>query len=357
MDVSPRIGVIEDPRFQDHEEPAHHPEAAARLVAVRHAVEAVCQVQPDAFQRFEPSHASDDDILRVHTGDHLRGVEAAVKQAPTQLDADTYVSRESFDVARLAAGSCVDLAIKIAAGEIDCGFAALRPPGHHAESGHAMGFCLFNNVAIAARALQQHTGIEKVLILDWDVHHGNGSQHSFESDPSILYMSTHQFPFYPGTGAAGEVGLGMGAGATLNVPMPEGCGDFEYIGVMQHLIAPAALEFDPDFILVSCGFDAHAADPLGSMEISAAGFRAMTQIVQEVANSACRGRVAYILEGGYSALGLAEGTTSVLAEVMNPSSTSLLGTPVPLDDGANLQRIVNTVSLVHERHFESIKAR
>lgn len=357
MDVTRRIGVIEDPRFQDHVEPTHHPEAAARLVAVGQALSHWRALAPDSLRTLAPSVATDDDVLLVHTAEHLRNVEAAAKRGHGRLDPDTFISPASFDVARLAAGSCVDLAIQVASGELDAGFAALRPPGHHAEARKAMGFCLFNSVAIAARALQQHAGIEKVLIIDVDVHHGNGTQHSFESDPSILYMSTHQFPFYPGTGAARECGLGMGIGATFNVPMPPGCGDYEYIGVMQHLIAPVALEFDPDFILVSCGFDAHESDPLGSMGITAAGFRAIAQIIQEVANSVCSGRVAYVLEGGYSARGLVEGTTSVLSALFDSQPDSLLGSPVSIDAGSNLANIVDAVTAVHEQNYACIKVR
>ena len=192
------------------------------------------------------------------------------------------------------------------------------------------------------------------MILDWDVHHGNGSQHSFAEDPSILYVSTHQFPFYPGTGAANEVGSGVGSGATVNIPMPPGCGDLEYIGVLQQLFTPIALEFDPDFILVSCGFDAHQSDPLGSMAISGAGFRAMTQIVREVAETACNGRIAYVLEGGYSALGLAEGTVAVLSGMLESASNQTSPARVEVVNGGNLQHIVKTVSQVHHRNFADI---
>jgi acetoin utilization deacetylase AcuC-like enzyme len=354
MDVTRRISVIEDPRFRNHIAPDGHPEAPERLLAVGKTLSEWEQRLPNALERRAPRPASDEEILRVHTADHLRRIQDAVKHAPARLDADTFVSSESFEVARLAAGSCVGLAIEIAKGDALCGFAALRPPGHHAEADHAMGFCLFNGVAIAARALQQELGIEKVLILDWDVHHGNGSQHSFAEDPSILYVSTHQFPFYPGTGAADEAGLGVGYGATVNIPMPAGCGDPEYIGVLQQLFTPIALEFDPDFILVSCGFDAHRSDPLGSMEISEAGFRGMTQIVREVAETACNGRIAYILEGGYSAQGLAEGTAAVLSGMLETDRGLLSPARVAVSPGSNLHQIVKSVSQVHHSTFASI---
>ena len=355
MDVTRRIGVIEDRRFQTHTAPDGHPEAAARMVAVGQALSAWEKRSPGSIERIEPRLASDEEILSVHTLDHLHRVEAAVARAPTHLDADTFVSAESLNVALLAAGSCVDLAMHVARAELDSGFAALRPPGHHAESDRAMGFCLFNSVAITARALQQVAGIEKVLILDWDVHHGNGSQHSFEDDPSVLYMSTHQFPFYPGTGAAGEVGIDRGRGATVNIPMPPGCGDYEYIGVLTRLFAPIAIEFDPDFILISCGFDAHQADPLGSMQLSAAGFLGMTQIVREVAETVCGGRIVYILEGGYSASGLFEGTTAVLEGML--AADLERATPPPAAaprEGSNLNQIASLVSQAHSETYSSI---
>lgn len=346
--------VVEDPRFQDHQGPEGHPESPARLVAVSEALKQWEGHAPGSLERVAPRAASDEEILSVHTDDHLRGVEAAMKRAPGNLDADTFISPQSFDVARLAAGSCVDLALRVAAGESTQAFAALRPPGHHAESDRAMGFCLFNGVAIAARALQKQAGIDRILILDWDVHHGNGTQHSFEGERDILYVSCHQFPFYPGTGAAGEAGTGMGIGSTLNIPMPAGCGDYEYIAVFQHLFAPAVLEFDPDFILVSCGFDAHEADPLGSMGLTQTGYFALTQIVREVAETVCNGRLAYILEGGYAARGLGEGTLAVLDAMLQESPESLLSNRLEVPDGSNLADIVRAVKNVHSSHFKGL---
>ena len=174
-----------------------------------------------------------------------------------------------------------------------------------------MGFCLFNNAAIAARAVQREAGVERVLVLDWDVHHGNGTQHTFETDPSVLYVSTHQYPFYPGTGAAGEIGIGRGEGATLNVPMPAGCGDAEYVGVFQRVIAPAARAFRPDYWIVSCGFDAHEDDPLAAMRVTQSGYAALTAIVRALADELSGGRMLFVLEGGYSLRGLREGTRRV----------------------------------------------
>jgi len=354
MTATRRMHVVEDPRFRDHVAPEGHPEKPARLLAVGEAIQQWDAHAPGTLERVVPRAATDEEILAVHSGEHLRTIEAASRTAPGRIDADTYISPDSFEVARLAAGTCADLALRVASGTADRAFAALRPPGHHAEADRAMGFCLFNGVAIAARALQQQAGIDRILILDWDVHHGNGTQHSFEGERDVLYVSTHQFPFYPGTGAADEVGHGMGIGATLNIPMPPGCGDYEYIAVFQHLFAPAALEFDPDFILVSAGFDAHETDPLGSMQISRTGYFAMTQIVREVAETVCNGRLAFILEGGYAAQGLAEGTLSMLEAMLQDTPESLLSQPLDVPEGSNLHDIVRTVRQVHATHFSRL---
>jgi acetoin utilization deacetylase AcuC-like enzyme len=357
MNVTRRISVVEDPRFLEHVAPEGHPEKPARLLAVAEVLSELESRSPETIERLSPVEGTDEQILLVHSLEHLKTVEATAARAPTHLDADTYVSSNSFAVARLAAGSITDLALRVARGDAPAGFAFLRPPGHHAESTHAMGFCLFNSVAIAARALQVEAGIEKIMIFDWDVHHGNGTQHSFEGDPSILYVSTHQFPFYPGTGSNSECGTGRGIGTTLNIPMPPGCGDFEYIGAMQRILVPAARQFDPDFILISCGFDAHHADPLGSMRVTGLGYRAMTQIMRELSDELCGGRIAFVLEGGYSPQGLKEGTAGVLTGMLEPESEPLPDAPVDVPEGSNLKAIVEAVADVHGDTIPAIRRR
>jgi len=213
---------------------------------------------------------------------------------------DVGICPESYDISLLAAGSPIMLADKIIQGEIDNGFVLARPPGHHAERDQAMGFCLFNNVAILARYLQQQHHIDKVLILDWDVHHGNGSQHSFEDDPSVLYISTHEYPYYPGTGAYTETGIGKGLGATLNCPMPAGAGDEDYESAFMEKILPKIDNFRADFIIISAGFDAHIDDPLGHIRLSTGFFGWMTQRVMEMAHKHCQDRIISVLEGGYN---------------------------------------------------------
>jgi acetoin utilization deacetylase AcuC-like enzyme len=302
-----------------------------------------------------PRPADDEEILRVHGREHLTRLAEATRRAPLQLDPDTYLSERSLAVARLAAGGAIDLARAVVRRDLPTGLAAIRPPGHHAEASRAMGFCLLNNVAVTARALQVEEGVERVLVFDWDVHHGNGTQHSFEEDPSVLYVSTHQFPYYPGTGAAGETGRGAGEGATLNVPLPAGCGDAEYVGAVQRLLVPAARAFRPDVVLVSAGFDAHADDPLAAMTVTAAGFAAMAAVVRHLADDLCGGRLVFLLEGGYAASGLREGTDAVVRAALAPEAPAL---PAPVDapEGTLLRRAVDQVVNAHRGRIPGLGA-
>jgi acetoin utilization deacetylase AcuC-like enzyme len=351
MDARRATVVAEDLRYREHRAPEGHPERPARLEAVHAAIQA-CE---PGLERLPARAASPDEILRVHSRAHLDRVAEAARRAPVHLDPDTYVSPASYEVALLAAGAAIDLTRRVAAGRATAGLAAVRPPGHHAEATRAMGFCLFNNVAIAARALQAEDRVERILILDWDVHHGNGTQHCFEDDPTVLYLSTHQFPYYPGSGAASEAGSGAGAGFTVNVPMPAGCGDVEYLGAFQRVIAPVARAFRPELLLVSCGFDAHQDDPLAQMQLTGAGFRGMAALVRALADDLCEGRLALVLEGGYAASGLREGTAAVL-EALLPE------TPLPPHPTVNsgtsrtLGAIVDRVAAVHRKQYPELGA-
>jgi acetoin utilization deacetylase AcuC-like enzyme len=355
MDPGRPILVSEDPRFREHVAPRGHPECPERLLAVGEALADFQGQHAGALERIALRRADESEILRVHRAELLKSVEAAVRRAPAHLDPDTFVSPESDAVARLAAGSTIDLALRVASSQGVAGFGAVRPPGHHAESGRAMGFCLFNNVAIAARALQQEQGIGKLMILDWDVHHGNGTQHSFEDAPSILYVSTHQFPFYPGTGDFGEAGTGAGQGATVNIPLPAGSGDLEYMGAFQRIVVPVTQQFRPEMILVSCGFDAHDDDPLASMRVSRQGYLEMTRIVRKLAEDLCGGRLCFVLEGGYSPIGLREGTLAVLEGLREdpPRPPS----PAPeMPAGSALRSVVDQVHRVHGSRYPGLGA-
>ena len=225
------VQVIGDPRFRDHRAPPGHPERPERLDGVELALADL----PDRVETKAPRAASFDELRGVHDERMLRRLIATRGTRDGQLDPDTYYVADSFDVACLAAGASIDLVRDALRGEVPRGFAAVRPPGHHAEADRPMGFCLLNNVAIATRVAQRELGKPRILIFDWDVHHGNGTQHVFEDDPDVLYVSTHQFPFYPGTGDHREAGVGRGIGATLNIPMPPGCGDAEYVGVVLRI--------------------------------------------------------------------------------------------------------------------------
>jgi acetoin utilization deacetylase AcuC-like enzyme len=286
-------GLVDDDAFLLHRAPYEHPEHPGRLSAMRARLEE--EGLSAQLRRIAAREATREELLAVHTAEHVDRVAATASVPFAQLDPDTYTCSDSALAARLAGGALVDLTRAVLAGDLANGLALLRPPGHHAEADRAMGFCLFNNVAVAAEAARR-SGIERVLLVDWDLHHGNGTQHSFEEDADVLYFSTHQFPFYPGTGDVGEVGRGEGRGRTVNVPWPAGMGDAEYLAAFDRVLLPIARAFDPELVLVSCGFDAAAGDLLGGMLLSAAGYAAMTERVLSLAG----GRAVLALEGGYN---------------------------------------------------------
>ena len=292
-------GFLYHPGFLEHNPGAGHPESAERLSSTLHYLEK--QSWFADLKPFTPVPADITLLENTHSRQYIERARQACRSGASFLDSmDVGISGNSFDVALLAAGGPLILADGVMAGNIANGFALLRPPGHHAESDMALGFCLFNNVAILTRYLQQQHGIDKVLILDWDVHHGNGTQHTFEEDPSVLYISTHQYPYYPGTGAYTETGIGRGEGATLNCPMPAGSDDHDYEQVFMEKILPKIDDFKPEFIIISAGFDAHIDDPLAQMKLSTGFFHWMTLRMMEMAGKHCQGRLVSVLEGGYN---------------------------------------------------------
>src|SRR6266702_769679 len=264
-----------------------------------------------------PRTATHEQLARVHDPDYLRRISETAGQA-LALDPDTYTSPESDEIARLGAGAAVDAVERVMSGSHRSAMALVRPPGHHAERSRAMGFCIFNNVAVAA-AHARAGGAAKVAIVDYDVHHGNGTQHIFESDPNVLYVSTHQYPYYPGTGAADEVGIGRGTGFTVNLPLEAGAVDDDYQLVFSSVIVPILLQFEPDLVIVSAGFDAHERDPLGGMRLSTASFAAMTADLRSVAEECCRGRMVAVTEGGYDLHALAASMEAVLETLSTPA--------------------------------------
>jgi acetoin utilization deacetylase AcuC-like enzyme len=310
------LGYILDEVFVHHRAPSGHPERPARAEAVRDALTAagIATRGRQVATRF----ATDDELVRVHSAAYLDELGKLVPGKSGWLDADTYFSPGTWDAARAAAGSTAQLALDVLGGRLAQGIAVVRPPGHHATRDRAMGFCLLNNVAAAAAAARAQ-GAARVAILDWDVHHGNGTQDIFWDDPDVLYLSVHQFPFYPGTGAPTEIGGPGAIGATVNVGLPSGCGDAEYAAVFDHVFLPKLAAFRPDLLLISAGFDAFEHDPLAGMRVTHAGFAAMAHRLRAAADRWSAGRIVAVLEGGYDLDGLGGGMTAVLSAFAGPA--------------------------------------
>jgi len=332
-------GLVTDARFRAHAAPYPHPERPERLAAIESrlvadGLVARCLAVP-------AREATDAELLAIHTEELVREVDETASRPFTSLDPDTYASSDSALAARLAAGGLVDLTLGVLSGELANGFALLRPPGHHAERDRAMGFCLFDSIAIAARWAQAELGIERVAIVDWDVHHGNGTQHSFYDEPAILYFSTHQWPFYPGTGAISETGGGHARGFTINVPWGPGRGDADHLAAFDRILLPAARTFEPDLVLVSAGFDAARGDLLGEQLVSPEGYAAMTARLNELAG----GRVVLALEGGYNLSAIASSAAACIRV--------LLGEPPPREDfgspSVEAERVLTAVFEAHVR--------
>jgi acetoin utilization deacetylase AcuC-like enzyme len=316
------IVFVSSPEYRKHlngqyHSGLYHPETPARLDAIEERLQCDGFWQELAVE--PPVEATLEQLAAVHAPDYVRAIERASDEGPTVLDSDTGVVPGSYLAASLAAGGACLAVDRVVAGEAGAAFCAVRPPGHHAERATAMGFCLFNNVAVAAEHARRAHGLERVAILDWDVHHGNGTQHLFERDPGVFYLSIHQYPHYPGTGAASERGQGEGEGATLNAPMAAGTGDAEWLAVLEGSFTKAIDEFRPDLVLVSAGFDAHREDPLSGTAVTEAGYARMTEIVADWAARHAKGRLVSLLEGGYNLDALARSVETHL-KVLDASS-------------------------------------
>jgi acetoin utilization deacetylase AcuC-like enzyme len=297
---------LEHPSSLVHET-GPHPEQPARIVAIERELDSRGWL---GYERVRSPAASRAAIGAVHPASHIEAIERAAAHGGTQIDPDTVVSAGSFEAALHAAGGATLLVDQLLSGAAPVGFSAHRPPGHHAERSRAMGFCLFNNVAIAARWALDHHGLERVMILDWDVHHGNGTNDIFHAEPAVLFVSIHQSPLYPGTGPAADVGSGRGTGYTVNLPVDPGTGDEVFCSLVEHVAMPLALDYRPQLILISAGFDAHQDDPLADCRVSDQGFGAMARAVRDTA-AALGVPVGGVLEGGYAlrALGRAVAVT------------------------------------------------
>lgn len=304
MQARPPTALVYDPLYKEHDPGYGHPERAERCDAVMKGI-ASAVPQYDLL-RLPPRCAALNEIRTCHTSEYIETVRRDVADGIGALSTgDTDVCERSMDIALLAAGGAIEAVDAVIAGRARNAFCAVRPPGHHASADRGMGFCIFNNVAIAARHAQQRHGLKRILIVDWDVHHGNGTQEIFYEDPSVFYFSTHEWPQYPGSGAADETGMGAGKGFTLNVPFPAGsCGE-EIIGAFRHKLEPAMRRFLPEMVFVSAGFDSREEDLLGHFMLTDQDFSELTGMLMDIADTYACGRLVSVLEGGYELSGLA----------------------------------------------------
>ncbi len=293
-----RTALLHHDDFVLHDVGPDHPERPDRIREIINKIDE--STLAEELIKVEAQESPRDLLALNHTLQHLEWVEQLHKlPRATAVSADTVACAETPRIARIATGAVLGAIDAVMEGQADNAFCAVRPPGHHAENDRAMGFCFFNNVAIGARYLRTHYQLDRVAIIDWDVHHGNGTQHSFSADPSIFFFSIHQYPHYPGTGAANESGSGLGEGTTLNIPVAAGSDDQTYITHFEQSLLPHLERFQPDFVLLSAGFDAHERDPLGQVNLSTEGFATLSNIVLQAASDLCDGRFVSTLEGGY----------------------------------------------------------
>lgn len=335
------VGIVRHDIYLKHETDSYHPENPNRL---RRIYAMLDEMGPAGLTYVEPRLATAEEIALNHEPAYIASIAETAGKPSVRLDPDTATSPESYRAACMAAGGVLALADKLMAGEVEGGFALVRPPGHHAERARAMGFCIFNNVAVGARYLEQKYGLKRILIVDWDLHHGNGTQHSFYRDASVLYFSTHQYPHYPGTGHFAEIGEGEGKGYTINIPLSHGMGDLDYVYAFREVLLPVAAQFRPEFVLISAGFDTYHRDPLGGMSVTEEGFAAMTRLVMKIAADHCDGRALFALEGGYDLEGLTTSVKAVITEMKSKTSGGRLGN----DEAKPSPGAISVVSKVKE---------
>jgi len=292
-----KAGLVYDPIYLEHDT-GNHVENSQRLVAMMSHLEETRT--KEKLTLLSPRPATVEELEMVHRPEYISYIESNAERGGGWLDPDTVMCSRSYEVALYAAGGVLTAVEAVMKGKVDSAFALVRPPGHHATHNRAMGFCIFNNVAVAAKFALANFNLNRVLIADFDVHHGNGTQDSFYADPKVLYFSTHQYPFYPGTGSVGETGTGEGKGFTVNFPMTAGWGDEEYLSAFSEVLVPVARRFQPQLILVSAGFDPHWADSLAMMQVTITGFAHMVRVLKELAIELCQGRLILALEGGYN---------------------------------------------------------
>lgn len=329
-----KTAVYRHDLFLAHQPGFAHPESPDRLRVVYEELDKEELASCFLFPGFDK--ASAETIGLFHSHDLIREVAATDGRSSGFLDHDTQTSAQSYQAALLAVGALTDCMARLDTGEIDNGFCLVRPPGHHAEKDRAMGYCLFNSMAVAVRWGLRELGLQRIMVIDWDLHHGNGTQESFYATDKVLFCSAHQFPCYPGSGALPESGMDRGEGYTVNVPLTGGQGDNEYARITNELFVPLARAYQPELICVSCGFDIYGGDPLGTMKVTPAGFAYMTRVMVELAEELCHGKLLITLEGGYNLQGVRDGSLAVLSELVAEPGESL---------GSGLHRALGSKSL------------
>ena len=345
-------GVVRDEAFLAHRCDGEHPENPGRLEAIfarLDGIENELSLAPIASRA-----ASLEELTQVHDLSYVLRIAATAKETSSRLTPDTYACPDSFEAASRAAGAVMAAVDAVMDGRVRNAFVPVRPPGHHAEVGKAMGFCLFNNVALGAEYARAVKGVQRVLVVDWDLHHGNGIQHIFEEDPSVLYISAHQYPCFPGTGHYLETGRGRGEGYTVNLPLGKGWGDGDYAALFRQVVAPLAMDFKPDVILAAAGFDIHRLDPVGRMQVTEHGFACLTRILMDIARGCCRDRLVLVLEGGYHHHALAASVDAVLRELSDQTLTD----PGALTAKAKARRVRSVVKRcihVHGKTWPGLK--
>ncbi len=340
-----KVGFVYDPIYLRHDT-GQHVENASRLEAI------ISHLDETGLTRelvpIKPQAASVEELSAVHDEQYISRINDVAQRGGGWLDADTVMSADSYEAAIYAAGGAIAATEAVMSGEVPSAFALVRPPGHHATSRRAMGFCLFNNVAIAAKYALAKYNLERIAIIDFDVHHGNGTQESFYDNPQVLYISTHEFPFYPGTGDVDEAGSGAAKGTKVNIPLPAGCGDNEYLAVFEQIVSPAVRRFKPQLVLVSAGYDPHWADGLALMQVSTTGFAQMVRIIKGLADESCRGRIIICLEGGYNLQALAYSVRATFDVLLgNDSIDDPLGQSPRRLEIARIDSLIKTIRAIH----------
>lgn len=347
-----KVGVVRDDIFLEHIKDSGHIESPRRLIAIYAMLDSI--EMKDKWVDVPARLALKEELAWNHDMNYINMIEKTRERDYTQLDPDTMTNEKSWEAACKAVGGGFALIDEIMKGRITYGFLLCRPPGHHALHHRAMGFCLFNNVALGAYYLINRYNLSRIAILDWDLHHGNGTQDSFYGDDRVLFISLHQYPHYPGSGRIEQTGKDRGEYYTLNIPLPAGCGDEDYAFFFNRVIRPVLLEFKPEFILVSAGFDIFKLDPLGGMRISEKGFAYMTNVLMDVARITCNNRLAFYLEGGYNLDGLSLGVKATILELNNASILS--GDELEYFKGINTNSlgVYNRILEVHGNRWKSL---